>query len=190
MEHIVTARLTLRSLEARDLPIFAAYRADPDVSRYQSWESYDLQKAHLLLEKQLSQAFGSEGSWHQIAVLDNTSLSVLGDCCIHFCDDTNAEIGFTLAPEHQHQGYCTEAIAALLGYLFGDLEKHRVYATVDVLNLQSVAVLERLKFRREAHFLENVWFKGRWSSEYVYAIISDEYLSSLKESPPASWSVR
>jgi ribosomal-protein-alanine N-acetyltransferase len=37
--------------------------------------------------------------------------------------------------------------------------------------------MERLGMRREAHFVENLWFKGRWSSEYWYAILRSEWLA-------------
>jgi RimJ/RimL family protein N-acetyltransferase len=36
---IVTERLLLRLLGPEDVPAFAAYRSDPEVARYQSWDS-------------------------------------------------------------------------------------------------------------------------------------------------------
>ena len=36
--NIETARLRLRRFAEADLPAFIAYRNDPDVARYQSWE--------------------------------------------------------------------------------------------------------------------------------------------------------
>jgi RimJ/RimL family protein N-acetyltransferase len=35
---IVTERLGLRPFQASDLPDFVAYRSDPEVARYQSWD--------------------------------------------------------------------------------------------------------------------------------------------------------
>jgi len=29
--------------------------------------------------------------------------------------------------------------------------------------------------RREGRFVQNAWFKGRWSSEYLYAMLEDEW---------------
>jgi RimJ/RimL family protein N-acetyltransferase len=52
---------------------------------------------------------------------------------------------------------------------------HRVSAECDVLNPPSFKLMERLGMRREAHFLENMWFKGQWSDSYVYAILADEW---------------
>ena len=86
-----------------------------------------------------------------------------------------AEVGFTLAPAHQGKGYGTEALRALLGYAFGTLELHRVVAVTDALNEPAAALLERVGMRREAHFLENVFFKGAWGSELLFAMLDREW---------------
>jgi RimJ/RimL family protein N-acetyltransferase len=44
-----------------------------------------------------------------------------------------------------------------------------------------VALLERLGIRREGDFVKNTWFKGRWASEYLYAILRDERLQRPSE---------
>ena len=43
---------------------------------------------------------------------------LIGDCAAHVRadDPRQAEIGFTLAAEHQGQGYATEAVRRLLEY--------------------------------------------------------------------------
>jgi Acetyltransferase (GNAT) domain len=54
-----------------------------------------------------------------------------GDCAAHIRTDDprQAEIGFTLATEHQGRGYATEAVRRLLDYLLAERDKHRVSAT-------------------------------------------------------------
>ncbi|MDI6696973.1 MAG: GNAT family protein [Anaerolineales bacterium] len=44
-----------------------------------------------------------------------------------------------------------------------------------LLNVPAQRTLEKLNFRREAHFVENLWFRGRWSSEYWYALLEQEW---------------
>lgn len=44
-----------------------------------------------------------------------------------------------------------------------------------VENAPSIALLERLRMHREAHFRDNAWFKGAWASDYVYALLRDEW---------------
>jgi len=31
--------------------------------------------------------------------------------------------------------------------------------------------------RREAHFIDNIFFKGAWGSEFLYAILEEEWAS-------------
>jgi RimJ/RimL family protein N-acetyltransferase len=69
----------------------------------------------------------------------------------------------------------TEAARRLLDYLFETFGLHRVSAICDVENTASARVLERLGMRREGHFVESVWFKGRWGSEYGYALLRREW---------------
>lgn len=72
----------------------------------------------------------------------------------------------------------------MLDYAFDTLRLDRVVARVDGRNAPSVALLERLGMRREGHFVENSWFKGRWADEYLYAVLRHEWLSKrTRESP-------
>ncbi len=65
----------------------------------------------------------------------------------------------------------------LLDYLFCELALHRVTATCDALNDASAKLLERVGMRREGHFIENIWFKGAWGSEYNYALLQREWMA-------------
>jgi RimJ/RimL family protein N-acetyltransferase len=44
-------------------------------------------------------------------------------------------------------------------------------------NQPSIALLERLGFRREAHYVANSRFEGRWADEYQYALLKEEWQS-------------
>ena len=90
-------------------------------------------------------------------------------------DPRLAEVGFTLGLPYQHQGFAAEAVTAVLEYAFTTLNIHRIQAVTDVENAASIALLERIGMRQEGHFLENVWFRGKWGSEYHYAILEAEW---------------
>jgi RimJ/RimL family protein N-acetyltransferase len=174
-----TKRLILRSFEDADAQPFAEYRSDPDIARYQGWDiPYSPTRAAQFIDTLKHTQPGTPGEWFQIAMQLRTSVQLIGDCA--FCVLTDipqqAEIGFTLAQCYQGHGYATEAVTRLLDYLFNDLKLHRVRAICDVENVASVRVLKRLGLRREGHLIDNVWFKGRWSSEYWYAILRSEWL--------------
>ena len=84
---IVGARVRIRDFSEKDLPEFARYRDLSDVARYQSWERYTPEDARHLYAAQQATPFGSEGSWHQVAVTDKRDDSLLGDCALHFLED-------------------------------------------------------------------------------------------------------
>lgn len=176
-----TQRLLLRPFQATDLPAFCAYRSDPEVARYQSWTApYSLDQARAFLNEMRHAIAATPGAWVQIAVERQQEPGIIGDCAFQVLadDPQQAQIGFTFAPAFQKQGYAAEAVTRLLDYLFNDLHLHRVCATCDAENRASARLLERVGMRREAHLIENIWFKGAWGSEYVYAVLRSEWRSS------------
>jgi RimJ/RimL family protein N-acetyltransferase len=185
---IETARLRLRRFGDADLPAFIAYRNDPDVARYQSWDGISEAEAVAFVREQQTAPAGEPGEGLQIAVERKDSGRLIGDCFFKVVEDDprQAEIGYTLAREAQGHGFATEAVAALLTWAFPTFDLHRVIAITDVKNTGSVALLERLGLRREAHFRENIWFKGAWGDEYLYAILRDEWSGARQASTPGT----
>ena len=183
---IESERLRIRRFKDSDLAPFMAYRNDPEVARYQSWDSSDEQEARTFIRAMESAQLGVPGEWFQFAIESKEMGDLIGDCGLRVDkhEPYRAEIGFTLAREHQGKGFASEAVSVLLDYAFGTLELHRVVAIADSRNAPSVALLERVGMRREGHFLENVWFKGGWADEYLYAVLKDEWLQKRQITRP------
>lgn len=174
---ITTPRLTLRSLQPTDAAAMLAYRSDPQIARYQSWEPASMEDILSFISSQLNLEPDTPNTWFQVAITLRDTGEMIGDCGMHFLEEEShqAEIGFTLAGKHQGKGYATEAVQAVLGYLFDTLQKHRVYASADPRNFSSVHLLERIGMRQEAHFIESLWFKGEWADDVVYAMLKKEW---------------
>lgn len=170
-----TPDLLIRPFEKGDLKTFADYRAQEAVARYQSWDSFNEEDALKLFQSMDYSKFGSPGHWYQLAIIRKKDGVLLGDLAVHFIDKDQMEIGFTISPKHQGQSIAKRAVTRLLDYLFGELHKHRVIAITDTRNLAANKLLESLQFRREAHFVQNIFFKGAWSDEYQYALLASEW---------------
>ena len=182
---IESERLWIRRFKDSDLAPFMACRNDPKVARYQSWDSCDDQEARAFIREMESAQPGVPGEWFQFAIESKQAQHRIGDCGLRVDEDEpyRAEIGFTLAREYQGRGLASEAVSLLLDYAFDTLGLHRIVAIADCRNAPSVALLERLDLRREGHFLENIWFKGRWADEYLYAVLKDEWLHKRALTP-------
>lgn len=172
-----TPRLTLRRFQEKDKAPLLAYRNDPMVAQYQSWETWTEEEATELIREMASLPFGLPGRGLQIAVEHKDSGILVGDCYLQVDEheQRQAEIGFTLATAYQGQGLAAEALFAVVEIAFQQLELHRITAVTDCRNISAVALLERLSFRREGHFLQNIWFKGAWGDEYLYAVLREEW---------------
>jgi RimJ/RimL family protein N-acetyltransferase len=165
---IVTERLRLRPFQVDDLEAFVAYRSDPEVARYQSWDaSYSMTDAQSFLTSQHGLELGQPGEWLQLAIVDRRTGGLCGDCGVR--------VEVTLAPSRQSEGLATEALSAVVSALFEQQGMHRVFAEADDRNAAVKRLLERLGFRCEARLVEADWFKGEWSTLCVYAILDREW---------------
>lgn len=188
MEHTTftqfeTARLILRRLRDEDLLSYLAYLNDPQVARYQTWESYSEPDAIKVIEEQKALAPGFPGQAFLFALELKETGALIGHVVltVQEKDHQQAEIGFTLAREFHGKGLAREAAARVMDYAFTDLKLHRVIAITDCENDSSFALLERLGMRREGHYLQNIWFKGKWGDEYLYAVLREEWLKKTHQ---------
>lgn len=177
MTTLQTPRLILRPLEEADLPALVAYRNDPEVARYQGWPLPSTPEQERALVS--GQALGAEG-WVQYAItLKNGGM--VGD--LGLCRrGPQAELGLTLARAAQGQGYASEAMWALLDFVFAELKLHRVYASIDPRNVAVAVLLSRLGFRHEGTHLKSYWHRrgeqvGEWTDDAVYALLREEWAS-------------
>lgn len=178
-----TDRLLLRPFCDEDLEAFLAYRNDPDVARWQGWRfPYPRERGVEFIEEMKNKNPAEPEGWYQAAIITKESGEFIGDAAFHFKKDENrkAYIGCTIMQKHWRKGYGSEVSRRLLAYLFDECGIHRIVAETDVENVGSYSTLERLGFRREAHLVENIWFKGNWASEYHYAMLEREWRSLAK----------
>ncbi|MCB0047035.1 MAG: GNAT family N-acetyltransferase [Caldilineaceae bacterium] len=175
--NLETPRLVIRRLRETDVEPFLAYRSAPDVIRFQEWQ--EIGRADILyyirdLEKLEP---GRPGQAFQFGVEHRADRQLIADMSlsIELESPRIGEIGYTLAPAYQHQGYGYEMVSALLTYAFGTLGLHRIYARVLRENVRSINLLERLDFRCEGELMEQIWFNGAWRNLLIFAQLAWEW---------------
>lgn len=181
--NLETDRLVLRKFKVSDAKVFFAYRTNPRVALYQGerWVNYRLEDAKDFVKEQMDLEPGISDTWFQIAIELKDTGNLIGDLAIHTLQDINqVEIGFTLSPIYQGQGFGLEAVRCLLGYIFNVLNKHRVIAITDVRNKPSIKLLKQVGMRKEGHFIKNAWNKGEYTDEYSFALLKGEYKETNK----------
>lgn len=175
--YITTERLIIRPLDLKDLSDFHHYRSNPEVTKYQNFDVMDLTQAEEFIRENAKKNFGTPGEWVQFAIESIESNKLVGDCAVKLDqhDPRIAEIGITISHFEQQKGLAKETMKGLLGFLFDKQNIHRVTETVDAENIASINLLKSTGFRQEGHFIENIFFKGKWGSEYQYAMLKREW---------------
>jgi RimJ/RimL family protein N-acetyltransferase len=87
-----------------------------------------------------------------------------------------AELGWTLHPDHQGQGYATEAVRELIRLCFTELALRRVTASCFAGNEASWRLMERVGMRRETYTVrDSLHRSGAWLDALGYALLADEW---------------
>jgi len=142
--------------------------------KFESFRPSTLQEAQGFIA-QNSGPFNVEETWCQLGIYLQNRL--IGDMGVHFLgpDNQQCEIGYAINPAFQRRGYGSEAVTHVLDYLFSKLKKHRVTASLHPDNIPSIALLERVGFRREGLFRKSFLNNGVWEDDLIYAILADEW---------------
>ena len=176
-----TERLILRRFRSEDEADFSRYRSNPKISRFQL-RSFDIDDAHYFIATQKINQPDTPGTWFQMAIERRSDGALIGDCGLRFPakEVHQVEIGISVAPEHQGNGYAAEALERMLGYIFTGLGKHRAWASTDPQNVTSVKLLEKVGFRREAHHFKSLLIRGEWADDLIYAMLEEEWIQNHK----------
>lgn len=190
-EPLVTERLVLRRMSPADVDDVFAYQSRDDVCRYLPFEPRSREQvADKLSQFAAADTLDQDGSYLQLAVqlrAGERPGRVIGDSYFTVAsrEHGRGEIGWTVHPDFVGRGYALEAATAVLDLAFGTLGLHRVFAELDTRNDASVALCRRLGMRREAHLVEDWWFKGEWADTGVHAVLQQEWRRRRGTAAPA-----
>ncbi|WP_297801859.1 GNAT family protein [uncultured Brevundimonas sp.] len=176
---IETERLILRPFEPEDFAAYCAYHVRGDVYRYLYAAPPDRETLQRQYTSVIRPVFVQQGDVFKLAVIAKDGDYLVGEVLLKFANEQalQGEVGYIFDPTYAGHGFATEATRAIITYGFQQFGLHRIFARLDTGNTGSIGVVERLKLRREAHFVQNERFSGIWGSEYVYAILEHEWAS-------------
>lgn len=141
-----TDRLIVRPLEDRDAHTLYEYRHLEEIMKYQSWDSYSLEKARQLIYKNQSEPFNGYFGCGNFAVEYRGKM--IGDIFVAVDPQYpyRVSIGYTFHPRYHHHGFAREAVGAMVHYLMTYYEKIEVVAYVMEGNVSSMRLLISLGF--------------------------------------------
>jgi RimJ/RimL family protein N-acetyltransferase len=171
-----TARLRLRAYRPEDAPeVFALY-SDPRVVRFWSFPAWNSPtQAVAYIERALGEmASGRTLPWAVAARGDDRLVGTATLFSLH-PEQGRAELGCSLRPELQGQGYAAEAVRAVLAHAFDTLGLRRIEADVDPRNAPSRRVLERVGFVEEGLARARWQVAGETCDSVLYGLLAGEF---------------
>ena len=148
---IETSRLILRRAVRDDAePMFRNWASDPDVTKYLTWPTYEkVETAYQILDLWASEY--EKPDYYQWMIVLKELGEPIGSISVVRQNDRveEAEIGYCIGSRWWHKGIVSEALAAVIKYLFEEVGMNRVAARHDPNNPHSGGVMRKCGMKYE-----------------------------------------
>jgi len=173
--NLETQHLQLRRLVNDDFNEILALRSDNEIMQYiprpLAKTKEDALENIAIINSRIE---SNEGiNWAITLKNDSKLIGIIGHYRLK-PEHYRAEIGYMLLPEYHGKGIMTEAIKEVVNYGFEIMKLHSIEALIDPRNLASEKVLQKNGFVKEAHFIENEYYEGKFLDSVVYSILNKQ----------------
>ncbi len=147
---IQTARLILRRAIPEDAePMFRNWASDPEVTKYLTWPPHEnIEVTQNLLVRWMGEYEKGE-YYHWMIVLKEPGEPIGSLLASTVGRAQSAHIGYCIGKTWWHQGIMSEALQAVIDYLFGEVGYHRIEAMHDPNNPNSGRVMRKCGMKYE-----------------------------------------
>lgn len=175
-----TPRLTLRRFVIGDAAaMYQNWASDARVTRFLRWPPHaDVTVSHAVLTDWIA---GYENpAYYQWAIVPDDLGQPIGTIGANFCDDTlaMAHIGYAIGWDYWGRGYTSEALAAVIDYLFSEVGLNRIESQHDPDNPASGRVMQKCGMTYEGTHRQADYSNRGIVDACMYAILRAEWEAS------------
>jgi RimJ/RimL family protein N-acetyltransferase len=153
-----TERLRIREITVSDVPRLYELYADESITKYME-SLFPKMEQEIEYTKNYIQniyKFYGYGMW---IIEEKKSGMVIGRAGLEYREGNEGlELGFMLGVDYQHKGYAYEACKAVLKYGKDELYQEKYCAHVNVNNIQSIRLCEKLGFEKSGYMNDMIFF--------------------------------
>jgi RimJ/RimL family protein N-acetyltransferase len=170
-------RLVLREIEHGDAEAMQAHASDPEVVKYMVWGPNSLEQTRAFCSGQLDIQRVRDRRDFELAMIDKKNGDLIGGVGLRVQNTVQREgdIGYVLRREYWGQGLVAEAAQQVLDFGFGVLGLHRIYATADARNVQSMRVMQKLGMRQEGVLRRNLYLRDAYRDTVLFSILEEDF---------------
>lgn len=89
----------------------------------------------------------------------------------------SCSIGYWIGKAHARRGLMSDAVEALLPFIFDKIALHRLEAACLPSNMASEGLLRKLGFRQEGYARDYLRIDGTWRDHLMFAMLASDYRS-------------
>ncbi len=173
---LLTERLLLRPVRVSDSDALFERRADPKVSDLQDWPMpYSMERAQSAIERAMANDDPPNNGGFMLTIADRDDTEIYGDISMFLEDDGRTSgVGYSVTPAYWSRGFASEALTAMLDWLFDVKGISRAYAMLHPDNHRSARVLETCGFVYEGHTRNACWIEDEVSDDLIYGLTPEQ----------------
>lgn len=172
-KEIRTDRLLLRKYRLSDMDdMFQNYANDERVTKYLSWKAYEKPEDIRPFIEMVIQDYQKMSTYHWAIEYEG---EMIGSISVMAIDElrNNCEVGYCIGYNFWNKGITSEALAAVIQFLFEEVGMHRILAKHDVENPASGEVMKKCGMTCEGRFKEYyLRHDGTYSDAMAYGIVN------------------
>jgi ribosomal-protein-alanine N-acetyltransferase len=173
-QELRTERLLLRKIVPEDAEAVFKWMSDPEVARYECWTPHSFVGYSRGYIREVFGDYQSDRLYWWGIELDG---ELVGSVCVVNVDDLDrrALLGYALRRDCWSKGYTTEAVKAVLRYMFLEVGLNRLEATHAVDNPASGSVLQKAGFVLEGRAKAYHHTNSGFQDNDLYGLTRDTY---------------
>ncbi|UYP44223.1 hypothetical protein NEF87_000508 [Candidatus Lokiarchaeum ossiferum] len=163
--------ISLHRLEETEIPLVHRWRNNLDIIGFYA----------PLIQCDLSENmknFGESTPNSIFFIITMNDKTPIGFASINSCGFPGSEfweIGYMIIPEERGNGYASEAVLILSDFIFLSKVSPRIQAHVDVENIASKKLLEKVGYKCEGILRKNIFMYGEWRDSALYSLLREEW---------------
>lgn len=172
---IETDRLVLRNYQQSDILPFVEMARNKIFQRFYSEQDCMKEKLVNLVNDFMQEAEQPPRTNYNLAITLKPDGQLIGAAGIRMQEEYQASVGCSLDVEFHSLGLAGEALSAICQFGFSSLHAHRIFAETISENISAIKLCKKLGMRKEAEFMQNRYFRGRWWNTVMYAMLAQEW---------------
>lgn len=175
-----TERLVLRKVQKDDVQaLFEGCFSVPEVTKYLRYDTYkNIEDAYRIVAS-WEEEYARPNRYFWVITLKESGLPVGTVSAGVHDNDSCADFGYQIAKNMWNKGYMTEALNAVIRFLFEEVGVNRIEGYHSVANPASGAVMRRCGMQYEGMCREKYYCSEGYQDSHMYGILKSDFKRSI-----------